>query len=47
MNKQTIITALLVLVALAGQGQAKVVGHVINERGDCVDSTTVKQDSPL
>ena len=45
MNKKTIITALLALVALAGQGQAKVVGHVINERGDCVDSTTVKQDS--
>ena len=45
MKKKTIITVLLALVALAGLGQTKVVGHVINERGDCVDSTTVKQDS--
>ena len=40
-----IITALLALVAMTGQGQTKVVGHVINERSDGVDSTTVKQDS--
>ena len=45
MKKKTIITVLLALVALAGLGQTKVVGHVINERGDSVDSTTVKQDS--
>jgi len=45
MKKKTIITVLLALVALAGLGQTKVVGHVINERGDDVDSTTVKQDS--
>jgi len=44
MNKQTIITLLLALVSMAGQGQTKFVGHVINERGDGVDSTTVKQD---
>jgi len=34
MNRKLIITALLALAALAGQGQAKVVGHVINERSD-------------
>ena len=45
MNKQTIITALLALVAMAGEGQTKVTGHGVNERGDGVDSTTVKQDS--
>ena len=47
MKKKTIITVLLALVALAGLGQTKVVGHVINERGDSVDSTTVKQDSSM
>ena len=45
MNKKTIITALLALAAMTGQGQTKVVGHVINERGEGVGSTTVKQDS--
>ena len=45
MNKKTIISALFALVVMAGQGQTKVVGHVINERGDGVDSTTVKRDS--
>ena len=45
MNKQTFITALLALVAMTGQGQTKVVGHVINERGEGVGSTTLKQDS--
>ena len=31
--KKTIITALLVLVAMTGQAQTKVTGHVVNERG--------------
>ena len=45
MNKKIIITILLVLLAMAGQGQTKVTGDVVNECGDGVDSTTVKQDS--
>ena len=45
MNQQTIITILVALAAMTGQGQTKVVGHVINERGEGVGSTTVKQDS--
>ena len=32
MDKKTIITALLALIAMAGQGQTKVTGHVVNER---------------
>ena len=31
MNKKTIITTLLAIVAMAGQGQTKVTGHVVNE----------------
>ena len=45
MKKKLIIPALLALVWVAGQGQTKVTGHVVNERGDGVDSTTIKQDS--
>jgi len=45
MNKKTIITTLLALVAMVGQGQTKVTGHVVNERGDGVDSLAIKQDS--
>ena len=45
MNRKTIITTMFALVAMTGQGQTKVVGHVINERGEGVGSTTVKQDS--
>ena len=55
MNKQTITTAfptfrrlpvafLLALVALAGQGQTKVTGHVINERGDAVEYVSIGFD---
>ena len=36
MNKKTIITALLALIALAVHGQTKVTGHVVNERGEGV-----------
>ena len=34
MNKKTIITILFALVAMAGQAQTKVKGHVVNERGE-------------
>ena len=36
MNKKTIITALLAIVAMAGQAQTKVKDHVVNERGEGV-----------
>ena len=44
--KQT-ITALLALVAMAGQAQTKVIGHVVNERGDGVEyvSIGIEEDS--
>ena len=35
--KKAIITVLLALIALAGQAQIKVTGHVINERGEGVE----------
>ena len=37
MNKKTIITALLALAAMVGQAQTKVIGNVVNERGDGED----------
>ena len=45
--KQTIITVLLALVAMAGQGQTKVTGHVVNERGETVEyvSIGIEEDS--
>ena len=47
MNKKTIITALLALVAMAGQVQVKVTGHVVNERGETVEyvSIGIEEDS--
>ena len=47
MNKKTIIAALLVLVALMGQAQTKVTGHVVNTRGECVEyvSIGIEEDS--
>lgn len=47
MNKKTIITALLALAAMAGQAQTKVIGHVVNERGDGVEyvSIGIEEDS--
>ena len=47
MNKKTIITALLALVAMAGQAQTKVTGHVVNERGEKVEyvSIGIEEDS--
>ena len=47
MNKQTITTALLALAAMAGQAQTKVIGHVVNERGDAVEyvSIVIEEDS--
>ena len=47
MNKQTIIIALLALVAMAGQAQVKVTGHVVNERGETVEyvSIGIEEDS--
>jgi len=47
MNKKTIITFLLALVAMAGQGQTKVTGHVVNERGETVEyvSIGIEEDS--
>ncbi len=47
MNKKTIITAMLVLVAIAGQGQTKVTGHVVNERSETVEyvSIGIEEDS--
>ncbi len=47
MNKKTIITALLTLVAMTGQGQTKVTGHVVNERGDGLEyvSIGIEEDS--
>ena len=47
MNKKTIITILLALVAMAGQAQTKVIGRVVNERGDCVEyvSIGIEEDS--
>ena len=49
MNKKTIIIALLALVAMAGQGQTKVTGHVVNERGEGVEyvSIGIEEDSEL
>lgn len=41
MNRKTIITALLALVAMAGQAQTKVIGHVVNERGDGVEYVSI------
>ena len=34
MNKKLIITTMFALVAMAGQAQTKVTGHVVNERGE-------------
>ena len=47
MNKQTIITILLALVAMAGQAQTTVKGHVINERGENIEyvSIGIEEDS--
>ena len=47
MNKKTIITALLALVALMGQAQTTVKGHVVNERGESVEyvSIGIEEDS--
>jgi len=39
--KQTIITALLALVAMAGQGQTTVKGHVVNERGENIEYVSI------
>lgn len=35
--KQAIITILLALVALTGQGQTTVTGCVVNERGETIE----------
>ena len=45
--KQTIITILLALAAMAGQAQTKVKGHVVNERGETVEyvSIGIEEDS--
>ena len=47
MNKRTIITALLALIAMAGLAQTKVTGHVVNERGERVEyvSIGIEEDS--
>ena len=47
MNKQTIITILFALAAMAGQAQTKVKGHVVNERGETVEyvSIGIEEDS--
>ena len=47
MNKKTIITILLALVAMTGQAQTKVKGHVVNERGETVEyvSIGIEEDS--
>ena len=47
MNKKTIITILLAIVAMAGQAQVKVTGHVVNERGETVEyvSIGIEEDS--
>ena len=34
MNKKTIITVLLALVAMAGQAQITLKGSIVNERGE-------------
>ena len=46
-NKQSIITILLALVAMAGQAQTTVKGHVINERGENIEyvSIGIEEDS--
>ena len=46
-NKKTIITILLALVAMAGQAQVKVTGHVVNERGETVEYVSIGIDSLL
>ena len=45
--KKTIITTLLVLVAMAGQGQTKVTGHVVNKWSETVEyvSIGIEEDS--
>ena len=47
MNKKNIIIALFALVAMTGQAQTKVTGHVINERGETVEyvSIGIEEDS--
>ena len=47
MNKKTIITILFTLVAMTGQAQTKVKGHVVNERGETVEyvSIGIEEDS--
>ena len=47
MNKQTITTALLALVAMTGWAQTTVKGHVVNERGESVEyvSIGIEEDS--
>ena len=47
MNKKIIITILLAIVAMAGQAQTKVKGHVVNERGETVEyvSIGIEEDS--
>jgi len=46
-NRKSIITVLLALFAMTGQGQTKVTGHVINEQGDGVEyvSIGIEEDS--
>ena len=47
MNKKSIITALLALIAMAGQAQTKVKGQVVNERGESIEyvSIGIEEDS--
>ena len=42
MNKQTIITILLALVAMAGQGQTTVTGCIVNERSETIELEVMK-----
>ncbi|MBP5570061.1 MAG: hypothetical protein J6X46_03440 [Prevotella sp.] len=39
--KQTIITTMLALIAMTGQAQTKVKGHVVNERGETVEYVSI------
>ena len=41
MNKKTIITILLALVAMTGWAQTKIIGRVVNERGDGVEYVSI------
>ena len=42
MNKTIIISILLALVAMAGQGQTTVTGCVVNERGETIELEVMK-----